>query len=143
MANFFSPTLPIVKTLVLLFFSIFFVSVSVAQNSSYDNRLLSKFSKNELTEMQTKNPDTFAYWNFYVSNSYQVVELPNEKSNAHEIKGTVKLKDINAINIFDLKYTPLAKDYQYYRIEGTTKLLVILSEEQIKASLKNTGKQTK
>ncbi len=52
--------------------------------------------------------------------------------NTHEIKGIVKIPDINAVNIFDLHYIPLPKDYQYYRIEGSNKLLVILSEEQIK-----------
>ena len=83
--------------------------------------------------MQTKTPDTYAYWNFYVANAYQIMDLPNEKSNAHEIKGIAKIQDMNLINIFDLKYIPLVKDYQYYRIEGTNKLIVILSEEQIKA----------
>ncbi len=111
-----------------------------AQAKNYDLRLLSKFSEKELKEMQYQNPETLSYWNFYVANAFQVVDLPNEKSNAHEIKGNVQIQNINLINIFDLHYLPLAKDYQYYRIEGTNKLLVILSEEQIKEKFEKTSK---
>ncbi|MES2591766.1 MAG: hypothetical protein V4608_07770 [Bacteroidota bacterium] len=119
------------NTLFLIAF-LFSASLSNAQNSGFDQRLLSKFSKNELTEMKSKNADTYAYWNFYVANAYQIVDLPAEKTNAHEIKGTVKIPDMSSINIFDLNHIPLKKDYQYYRIEGTNKLLMIISEEQIK-----------
>ncbi len=90
--------------------------------------------------MQLKNPDTYAYWNFYTANAYQITDLPSEKSNAHEIKGTIKLSDINSVNIFDLHFTPSVKDYQYYRIEGSNKLLVIISEEQIKDRYKKSVK---
>lgn len=82
--------------------------------------------------MQRKSPNTFAYWNFYAANAYQIMDLPNEKTNAHEIKGTVRIDDMNDINILALHYVPLPKDYQYYRIDGTKKLLVILSDEQIR-----------
>ncbi len=116
-------------------FLIYFVLCAVfatAQSNRFDERLLSKFPKEELNKMQTENPIAYTYWNFYVGNAFQIMDLPNEKTNTREIKGIVKIADVNAINIFDLHYTPLAKDYQYYQIEGTDKLLVILSEEQIK-----------
>lgn len=111
---------------------VLFACYASAQSNSFDQRLLSKYTKNELNEMQISNPIAFAYWNFYASNAFQVMDLPDEKSGTHEIKGIVKIQDINSINIFDLHYIPSIKDYQYYRIEGTRKLLVILSEEQIK-----------
>lgn len=131
------------KNILFLIFLILFVCSASAQNNSFDSRLLSKFSKNELNEMQSKSPETFLYWNFYAANAYQVMDLPNEKSNAHEIKGIVKISDMNNINVFELNYVPVKKDYQYYRIEGTTKLLVILSEEQIKATHLRGIKSTK
>ena len=91
--------------------------------------------------MQVKNPIAYAYWNFYAANAYQIIDMPDEKANAHEIKGVVKIKDPVTVNIFDLNYIPLTNDYQYYRIEGGKKLLVILSEEQLKANfVKSTEK---
>lgn len=118
----------------LLFLITFVLSVYSAngQSNSFDTRLLSKFSIAELNEMQSKSPDTYAYWNFYVANAFQVADLPSGKSNAHEIKSSVKVLDMDKVNIFDLHFVPSPKDFQYYRIEGTDKLLVIISEEQIK-----------
>jgi hypothetical protein len=121
---------------------ILFAGFANAQNNSFDQRLLSKFSKDELNDMQIKNPIAYAYWNFYVANAYQILDLPKEKAKAHEIKGVVKIKEINKINIFDLNCIPLEKDYQYFSIEGSNKLLVIISEEQIKDNfVKSTKKQ--
>lgn len=117
--------------LVALFMSFAFASIS--QNDAIDARLNSKFSKKELQELQSKNPSELAFLNFYVANAYQVTPMPSGKGGTHEIKGSVKLTDINTINIYELNLTPLQKDYQYYTIEGTDKLLVIISDEQIRA----------
>lgn len=116
-----------------IFILVFASYYAIAQTSNFDQRLLSKFTEKELQEMQSKNPATLSYWNYYAANAFQIMDLPAEKAVAHEIKGTIKLASLNSVNIFDLHLTPLTKDYQYYKIEGTDKLLVILSEEQIKA----------
>ena len=130
------------KNCLLIVVFILFACSANAQTSSYDQRLLSKFTKVEMEEMQVKNPIAYAYWNFYVANAYQVIDLPIDKVDTHEIKGKVKIKDMNNINIFDLQYLPLVKDFQYCSIEGSKKLLVIISEEQIKEKfVKSTEKK--
>lgn len=125
-----------------LFILLFFISsVSYAgQNETADKRLYSKYSKEELKKIEKETPDEFNYLNFYVANCYLIMELPAEKSNAHEIKGTIQLKSVDLVNIYELNLTTKEKDYQYYKIEGTTKMLVILSNEQIKASYKKLKK---
>lgn len=120
------------KNRLFLIAFILFAGIANAQNNSFDQRLLSKFSKSELDQMQIDNPVAYAYWNFYVTTAYQVLDLSKEKANKHETKGEVKIKDFNKINIFDLNCIPLEKDYQYFSIEGSKKLLVILPEELIK-----------
>lgn len=117
--------------LVALLMSLGFVSL--AQNETIDARLNSKFSKQELKELQSKNPGELAFLNFYVANAYQVTPMPSGKGGTHEIKGSIKVADLNNVNIYELNLSPLQKDYQYYTIEGTDKLLVILSDEQIRA----------
>ncbi len=120
------------KNSLLSMIFVLFVCSANAQSKSFDPRLLSKFTKDELVEMEVKNPIAYAYWNFYVANAYQVMDIPIDKIDTHEIKGVVKISNMDNINIFDLHYIPLEKDYQYCRIEGSKKLLVIISEEQIK-----------
>ncbi|MGB3946944.1 MAG: hypothetical protein WBM13_03095 [Bacteroidia bacterium] len=123
--------------------TLFLLSITYTVNSqtnNYDTRLLSKFSDKELSEMKVNAPATLNYWNFYVANAYQIMDLAAEKALAHEIKGTLKIVDLNNINVFELNKLPLAKDYQYYKIENTNKLLVIISEEQIKAKFNKSSK---
>ena len=128
-------------SLLVVTFILFACSIS-AQKSSYDQRLLSKFTQVELEEMPAKNSIAYAYWNFYVANAYQIIDLPAEKEDSHEIKGRLQIKDLNNINIFDLQHLPLVKDFQYYTIEGSKKLLVIISEELIKEKfVKSTEKK--
>ena len=123
--------------------TLFLLSITYTVNSqtnNYDTRLLSKFSDKELSEMKVNAPATLNYWNFYVANAYQIMDLAAEKALSHEIKGTLKIVDLNNINVFELNKLPLAKDYQYYKIENTNKLLVIISEEQIKAKFNKSSK---
>ena len=129
------------KNRLFLMTFILFAGFVNAQNNSFYQRLLSKFSKNELNEMQINNPLAFAYWNFYVATAYQVLDLSKENSNKHETKGAVKIKDFNTINIFDLNCIPLEKDYQYFSIEGSKKFLVILPEELIKENFVKSTKK--
>lgn len=121
------------KTFYTLLFLMSISLLGLSQNGAIDARLKSNFTEKELSEMQSKNPANLEYLNFYVANAYEVTPMPSAKGNAHEIKGAVKIVDLNAVNIYELKLFPLQKDYQYYKIEGTDKLLVIISEEQLKA----------
>lgn len=121
------------KTLYTLFFFMSVSLVGLSQNGTIDARLKSNFTEKELAEMQSKNPANLEYLNFYVANAYEITPMPIGKGDAHEIKGTVKIANLSSVNIYELKLFPLQKDYQYYKIEGTDKLLVIISEEQLKA----------
>jgi hypothetical protein len=60
------------------------------------------------------------------------MDLPEEKANAHEIRGTVTIKDMKKVNLFELGFMPEPKNYQYYKINNTKKMLVVLSEEMIR-----------
>jgi len=124
------------KYLLIVFVLISTLSFAQSEGTT-DARLFSKYSKEELKKIQTDNPEEFAYLNYFIANCFKVMELPSEKGNAHEIKGTLKLKSIENINIYELKLDTKEKDYQYYKIEGTTKMLVILSNEQILAAYKS------
>ena len=124
------------KKIAAFIFLFSFVTLLSAQTGSYDKRLLSKFSDKELRELKTNNPDSYAYWNYMVANSYSVMELPAAKANDKEIRGSVKIADLNNVDILALKLFPATNQNQYYRIEGTSKMLMILSDEQVRANYK-------
>lgn len=135
------PILLFIMKKAFLFF--LFVGASIllqAQSGNYDKRLLTKFTEAQLEELKIKNPDSYAYWNFLVANSYSVMDLPAGKSSDKELKGSVKILDMNQVNILELKLFPIANQYQYFRIEGTSKMLMILPEEQVKLKYNSISK---
>ncbi|MBX7094227.1 MAG: hypothetical protein K1X56_05860 [Flavobacteriales bacterium] len=122
------------KMIMSLFLAVFLTAGLSAQSSDWDVRLLSKYSKEELTEMKSNTPEKLAYLNKVAKSGWVIMDLPAEKSNAHEIRGSVAISDLKNVNLFALGLSPEKKNYQYYRINGTNKMLVVLSEEIILSS---------
>lgn len=117
------------KTLTICCLVLFANLFAIAQRGNYDKRLTSKFSQKQLNEMRTNNIEEYNYWNFYVANAYRIIDAPKGKENVSEIGGTLVIKDVNNINVFDLK---LIDGFYYYKIAGSDKLLNVFTENQIK-----------
>ena len=115
---------------VLIFLA--FLTFSFVGKKAWDDRLLSKYSEQELMEMEKNNPEQLNYLNKVARYGWNIMDLPEEKANAHEIRGTVTIKDMKKVNLFELGFMPEPKNYQYYKINNTKKMLVVLSEEMIR-----------
>ncbi len=102
-----------------------------------DSRLSSKFSKKELKNLDQSELD---YWTFYLENSFEIVDIPKEKPDA--VPATISLKSLDKkdINVFKLGLTPHEFARDYFRIEGTNKMIIVLPQTEIDANFK---KQTK
>ena len=109
-----------------------------AQSGDPDKRLLSKFSEKQLNEMKLKNVEEYNYWNFYAANAYRIIDLPKGKESAPEIGGSVTIKDMNNINVFELK---LIKGVYYYKIEGSDKIINVFTENQMKEKFAQSKKK--
>lgn len=121
------------KYFFLFLFTMFLMADSSAQ-TSWDQRLLSRYAESELAEMKKSDPAKLEYLNKVVRSGWQIMDLPSQKADAHEIRGTVEIKDMKNVDLFALGLFPETKNYQYYRIAGTSKMLVVLSEEMIRSS---------
>lgn len=130
-----------IKQLVNVAMILGFVSLSLnisAQNSTaQDARLADRFTKKELKSL---SPEELNYWTFYLDNSYLIVDIPNEKSDA--VQASVKLTgmDKKDINVFKLGFKPHAFARDYVRIEGTDKMFVILPQTEIDQKYKELAK---
>lgn len=113
----------------LTFILLIATSTSVfAQNTNYDNRLLSKFSKKELKNME---PERLSYWTFFLENSIEIVDIPKEKPDAVPAVVSLKSLDPKEVNVFELGFTPHEFARDYVRINGTTKMIIILPQSEI------------
>jgi hypothetical protein len=120
------------KHLFSLFAVVSFMTISVAalgQNSSdIDKRLFDKFSKKELKVLSA---DELNYWTFYLENSIEIVDIPKEKPDAVPSVVSLKSLDKKDINVFKLGFKPHAVARDYFRIEGTGKMIIVLPQSEI------------
>ncbi len=109
------------------------VSFSVtAQSDKIDDRLLVKFSIEELNKLKVENPTEFKFINYCLDNAWYIQSLPIEKMKDPKEKiGLITIKDLNNINFYSLNITIIKDNYQFFAIEGTDKMLVIKSEYHI------------
>jgi hypothetical protein len=123
------------KTTFILLLSILISSVSFSQD--FDKRLEKLYSVEELTAMQKENPSKIITLNYAIDNAVYTSDLPLEKKSEFT-------KSIN----YDFKKKPnfielglkIENQSQYFRINGTNKILVIKSEYLLNYELKNIKK---
>lgn len=117
----------------LLAFVFITVSFSVtAQSDKIDDRLLVKYSVEELNKLKVENPTEYKFINYCLDNAWYIQSLPIEKmKDPKETIGLIVIKDMENINFYSLNIAIIKDNYQFFAIEGTDKMLVIKSEYHI------------
>lgn len=124
-----------ISSFAIIAFLLINLSSFAQSNTDFDERLLTKFSKKEILEMNTSD---LSYWTYYLDNGYKIAPIPKEKPDA--FPNEVKLKSLKKedINILSLGLKPHAVVTQYYRIKGTDKILLLLNEKEVTRNLNAT-----
>lgn len=104
------------------------LNVSAQNPTDRDTRLADRFSKKELKSL---SQEELNYWTFYLDNSYLIVDIPKEKPDA--VPASIKLPGLEKkdINVFKLGLNTHEFARDYFRIEGTDKMLVVLPQTEI------------
>jgi hypothetical protein len=96
-----------------------------------DPRLYDALSQSEVNEMLAKNPFLIEYYNYFLDNSFKIIEQPKGKK--LELP-TVVIPDIQHFNILVVqKGQKLQRNWDnqtYYSIKNTDKILVFISEKE-------------
>ena len=116
---------------IFIFFLIAFSSMG--QSSNTDERLLKKFSQEEINGMSEEDLN---FNTFCIENAFTISKFPEEKKNSKSITGSINISDINKINFFELHIELKEDAYQYFQIVGTDKILSIKPVFLIKSEIK-------
>jgi hypothetical protein len=103
-----------------------------AQNESatptIDKRLYDVFELNDLDKMQKENPTLIRYYNFFLDNSYNIIELPDDKTTKMK---TVIIEDFTDFNILklinDQQLTRSQDAAVHYKIKNSKQVLELIS----------------
>ncbi len=111
---------------------------SFAQNNDQlDERLLAKFSENELGKLTTEE---VAYWTYFLDHAYEIQDIPKGKVDG--VTNTVQLSStrIEDVNLFELGLTPHEFARTYYRIGETNKMILLYGQSEIDKNFKASSK---
>lgn len=117
----------------LLIITLLFTSLHmVAQSNKIDDRLLVKYSVEELDAIKNEKPTEFIFIKYCLDNAWYLQALPLEKMKNNDGRiGKITIQDITNINFYSLDIEIIKNDYQFFAIEGTDKMLVIKSKDHI------------
>lgn len=118
----------------LLIFCFPLLTSSLAFSQDYDTRLLKSYSAEELTQIQSEQPGDMKLLAYGLENACYFSEYPKEKENP-EIP-TIKLSGDKIPCYADLGLKILDQN-QYFKIEGTSKLLIVKSKWVLNHELQN------
>ena len=108
----------------LLFGSVF--------SQDIDTRLLEKYSENEITEMQSNSPQEFELLNYALDNAIFYADYPEEKGGTFQ-----SIVEPESGATFLSLGLEIKDQNQYFRIEGSRKLLVVKSISVLTYEMKN------
>ncbi|MGV3630699.1 MAG: hypothetical protein ACO1O6_05820 [Bacteroidota bacterium] len=119
------------------------VTASYGFSQEIDQRLLAKYSREEIASIQKNNPEEYKFLIKALDKGVFVSEIPAQKAKDIVFDGTLNI-DPNATHTFISLGKEITDRYQYYKIAGTTKMLTIhprmsLDDREIK-TVKNNHK---
>tara|TARA_B100000809_G_C15140446_1_gene532979 strand:- start:7284 stop:7670 length:387 start_codon:yes stop_codon:yes gene_type:complete len=113
------------------------VSITQAQSTDSDAKLLAKYSQKELKKLKKTQPQEYIFAKYCVDNAFYVALSSKEKVAKNPTEyGEVTINDISNINFFSLKIELKQNDFQAFIIKGTDKLLIVKSKGFIQRELK-------
>ncbi len=108
----------------LLALSLIFVIGTNLEAQEIDSRLLVKYKKSEIKKMMTENPTEYQFQLNALDRGMFISEIPAEKGKDIVFDGEIKLNLEK-----EHTYLSLGKEiidrYQYFKIKGTNKMVVI------------------
>lgn len=124
------------KLLLILLFSVTTLSIS-AQKSTIDERLLSKYSSQELKALQVENPEELEYLTYCIENAFYWGVVPQEKVELkpHRFQ-KITLENTSTNNFYELTIKISDRVTQYFIVNASDRLLVVKSKAQILKELK-------
>jgi len=100
-----------------------------------DARLVEYLGQEKLAILQKNDPDIIVYYNYYLDNSYILQTIPADKLEGGNYQ-TLKLPlrggkvDTQKLNVLKLDIQRKYDQRVYYKVEGSSEVLIFLSEKE-------------
>jgi hypothetical protein len=109
-----------------LFLAGLFLSIStISFGQTYDSRLEPHYTKEQIQTMIKEDVATYKFLINCLNKAIFIADIPAEKAKDIMFNGEIQI-DPNAKHTFLSLGLQITDEYQYYKVEGTNKMLVVL-----------------
>jgi hypothetical protein len=114
----------------LLFVGFGLISLSgISQERSYSKALTDHF---QTSELDAQSDQEIAFLEYMAQNAFVISDFPKEKADNTNRYSSINLDLDSVDDFFDLNIEMKENDFQYFRISGSDKMLVIKSKSIVK-----------
>jgi len=101
-------------------------------SQDHDNRLLQKYSVEELDKMKSNSPNEYKFLNTALDKAIFIGEIPQEKGKDVKFDGELELDPSKEHTFLSLGIVLKDNEYQYFKIIGTDQMVGVLPKSLIK-----------
>jgi hypothetical protein len=94
-------------------------------SQTYDTRLEPYYSQEEIQKMIREDVSKYKFLVNCLNKAIYIAEIPAEKADGIKFNGTLAIDPNGKHTYLSLGLT-ITEEYQYYKIEGTNKMLVVM-----------------
>ena len=127
-----------------LFLMMPFLTLAQKSSNGIDQRLNAKYSVEYLNNLKSQDPAALDYLNYFVENVYRIIDMPDKQIVCLDLMRVdvannqpITLAEMKNFNFYNYNCTILPDKRMFYKIKNTGKLLIIVSEKDLKDSFSN------
>lgn len=126
---------------IVLLLTILCLTGTLKGQSDFDERLLVKFNEERITQLQKEHPEIINYWTFYLDNSYYILD-GQTSGKTIPTDNLVEIDNLDDFNILELGLAMNRDQSTTYKIAGSSKYLMLLSNREFVNAFNNHNKET-
>ena len=118
-------------------------------NTNYNEKLLSKYTSEELNELLTTQPSLVEFMEFELNSGFQIIELAYDKlegipiikhvdNNTKTTGAEISEYNYHQFNLYSTNYERMYNKNTYYRFANTNQVIIIYSQKELLKRYKQT-----
>ncbi len=129
------------KNLFLLMMALFIAANVFSQD--YNEKLLVKYSDEEIQNLKAENQNEFELLNYFVENGFRIIEMPEKPIDHKELikiedgSKEISSSDLAGFNPLEYENCIYGSERQYFKAGNTGKLVIIPKVSRLRNEIEN------
>ncbi len=112
-------------------------------SQSFNEKLLVKYSHDEIQQLKADNPNEFELLNYFVENGFRIIDMPDKPIDHKELikiedgSKEISSSDLAGFNPLEYENCIYGSERQYFKAGNTGKLVIIPKVSRLRNEIEN------